>query len=174
MEIHKVHIKDLYLGQNKTVDEVRYDMEMNHSFTASKTEIERQLRKWNFKKNSRHSLNTQLLKYVKVGLEEWKRLSKDTDVYFRGVKIPSPQIQKSAQRCFVSFTERNKCEYMPNTTSKPVLIIGQVPTLETPSGLVLITPSSEHYMACIKSKDLPWIYFQKQIDSLASSICLDR
>ncbi|KAH7348861.1 ankyrin repeat-containing domain protein [Rhexocercosporidium sp. MPI-PUGE-AT-0058] len=146
-ELHRQRIKELYIDQKKTVDDIRRLMKEERNFSASNTGYERHLRKWKLTKN----VDGTVIQLAKIGMERREGELKDTEVYFRGVHIPKLVIRKKAARCRMSTMERHQ---LMRSTAPPELI--------------LITPTSEDYMACVMSNDLPWIYFQKQVASFVN------
>ncbi|KAN0119336.1 Ankyrin repeat-containing domain protein [Hyaloscypha variabilis] len=138
-------IKELYINQRKTLDELRRIMEIEHNFKASKREYERQLKLWNFKKN----IDQNIIMFIKVQLDALRQQVKESDVYLKGVLIPKHEVHKKIGRCNV-----------------PVMKGLQLQRSRMPAGLVIIAPAPDSYMDYVRTIELPWLYFVSQLDKI--------
>ena len=110
-EDHKEKMTTLFLKQNKTLDEVRDEMEAcgfharyAASYTApdlvnamaSKANYERRFKKWGVRKRSQNPK----LKWTSISrkIEKRKAAGKQSEVYERGAKLPSKKLCKEISR----------------------------------------------------------------------------
>ncbi|KAF2490660.1 hypothetical protein BU16DRAFT_543960 [Lophium mytilinum] len=123
-EDHKDLIQDLYLWQNQTLQHVMDFMKENHDFTPSKGQYERQLKKWQFKKNSK----ADVWKAVTYKTEKRKREGKESDVYMEGELVPREKVRKATAR--------------PHSYMSTIERLQAAPSPRTPPGVTICTPQS--------------------------------
>ncbi|KAE8445875.1 hypothetical protein EG329_012799 [Mollisiaceae sp. DMI_Dod_QoI] len=150
---HIQRIRELYIDENKTLDEVMLTMETERGFSARqvssfsilvKSEFERQLRILDLKKN-RKQIH---FKFLKVRLEARRQKGKESEILLEGILIPKTEVQRKTKRCFVSTTELYNLERS-----------------KTPPGFEIITPTTNFYMDSVRSQELPWFFFVRQLNS---------
>ncbi|PQE03124.1 multiple ankyrin repeats single kh domain protein [Rutstroemia sp. NJR-2017a BBW] len=94
-ETHRDLLKELWIAQDKTYDEVRMDMKRLHNFNATKNQYTAQFKKWGWRKN--------------ITSDEWRLISrsiiqrredhsKESEVYLNNVRIPDARIRKDISR----------------------------------------------------------------------------
>ncbi|KAL3479562.1 ankyrin repeat-containing domain protein [Aspergillus californicus] len=156
-ETHRLDIEHLYIGEKKTLAAVRDYMSAN-GFVKSKSQYERQFKKWGFRKNS--TLPSEVdWEYIKEKVEQRKRmLSKESEVIIFGDLCPPEKLRrKFYEKGFVSTLERFRRAGVPSP-----------PTRE---GIIIRTPASSWarpwfdplagFMRFTWRETIPWVRFCK-------------
>ncbi|PQE31229.1 isoform 3 of ankyrin-3 protein [Rutstroemia sp. NJR-2017a WRK4] len=138
-------IKKLYVDDRNSVEQVMDIIRLQFEFTASKSSYERQLKTWGFQKK----ISQAHQEFLKLRLETRQQQNIESDIYVNGMLIPKDEIRKRIKRVTVGYGER----------------MALVARCRTPEGLIILTPTSDSYMKSIRTSDLPWIDFQKQLHS---------
>ncbi|CZR66358.1 uncharacterized protein PAC_16259 [Phialocephala subalpina] len=140
-ESRKERITELFSDRNNTLDRVMAIMKCE-GFSASKSGYERQLKAWGIRKNRDKTSMISL----KIKLEQRQRRNKNSHVYIKGVLLSKLDIEQATAGCYVSYA----APYAPEEC-------------KTPPGMTVITPTSDGYMLSVRTRDLPFIYFLRQL-----------
>ncbi|KAF4626393.1 hypothetical protein G7Y89_g11764 [Cudoniella acicularis] len=144
-DAHKAALEKLYRDEDMTLNDAMAKMEERFGVHESKSTYERRLKEWGIQKNRPRKQ----IQHLKMKLLHRQKQNKESLVYIRGVQLTKLEIEKKVSRCHVSLIEQNTPEIW-----------------ETPKDMVIITPTSDDYLHCVKSRDLPWIYFLGQLASI--------
>lgn len=109
------------------------------------------------------------MKILKTSLAARERPGQELDVYVGGNRVPESEITTKTSRCYVPASElyartRISHSHLPEVNMS--LILPPVQKCDTPEGIVIIPHASKLYLSYVKTKDLPWIHFTKQINSI--------
>ncbi|KAK8158722.1 Clr5 domain-containing protein [Phyllosticta citrichinensis] len=84
----KEAIRDLYLVQNEPKGHVMSEIKRLHGFTATEAQYERQLKKWNFRKNP----TSKEWAHVARRVEKRKLEGRDSHVLLNGTRVPAEKL----------------------------------------------------------------------------------
>ncbi|KAJ0416235.1 ankyrin repeat-containing domain protein [Aspergillus carlsbadensis] len=155
-EEHKVEIQHLYLEEDMKLLELMQHMTENRGFKKTKSQYERQLKKWKFQKKEYLPRGFDW-DFVGKRVEKRKRLQgKESELFVNGELYPPEKLRKAlyGKKAFVSKTHN----------------FSGIPSPKTPEGIELRTPSSliTHSFAetwltnprLTWNESLPWLRFQ--------------
>ena len=134
---------------------------------CSKTAYERQVKRWGFRKNLKQNETKMIMKKLANRARQQNKL----DVYVGGNLMPASAITSKISRLYVPASEQYAGPRMLRSRiSKDImsLMILLVQRCTTPEGIVIIPHASDLYLRYVKTKDIPWIYFMKQISSFGT------
>ncbi|KAL9628960.1 MAG: hypothetical protein Q9164_007082 [Protoblastenia rupestris] len=111
--IHKARLHALYIGDNKTLDQVIEIAACDLGFKSSKAQYIRQFKKWAFEKNS----NIDQWKAVTRVVCKRKFRGKDTEISIKGRRISDRKLRKEMSR----YTVPNNDQECSSKKSRPAL-----------------------------------------------------
>ncbi|KAL3472608.1 ankyrin [Aspergillus californicus] len=173
-EPFKTSIAQLYLDEDKTLQDVRKTMKNTHNFCKSKGQYQRQLKKWGFEKNEPLPYPDAWESYIGPKIEKRKRLeNKESAVYFDNEEYPPDKVRKALSgKGYVATHKRFRDDYSPNP---PHGIIVRTPVF-TRHSPELMVQSPPRYLRVDCGLSLPWQGFtqmlQAGIDAGQSSLSL--
>ncbi|KAL2850240.1 ankyrin repeat-containing domain protein [Aspergillus pseudoustus] len=159
-EKHKAEIEHLYLKVNMTLSDLMQHMSQNKGLKKTKSQYERQLKKWGMQKK-RYLPRDVDWGFIGKRVEKRKRLlGKDSELLIEGDPYPPQKLRKAlyGSRAFVSTADKEKAN-------------GVAPSPKTPEGIVVRTPSyfntlsiTENWAAKLQfswNESMPWLRFSK-------------
>ncbi|KAL2814098.1 ankyrin repeat-containing domain protein [Aspergillus cavernicola] len=142
-ERFKPEIEKIYLHDDKTLLELMRLMESNHKFYKTRSQYERRLKRWNFRKYRMGEANW---KFVARRMDKRRRVGKNSEVAIDGVLRSEEYIRKGiSSQGFLLTAEKY------NTAASPA----------TPAGIDIRTPQS----AGVRNVPLPWLQFLAALNS---------
>ncbi|RTE83504.1 hypothetical protein BHE90_001985 [Fusarium euwallaceae] len=146
-EKHKPTIRNLYISQEKKLEDVIQLMADDHGFQPTKAQYVRKLESWGFKKNS----SKEKWEHAAAVVRKRKAEGKETELQMNGKVISTKKLRK----------EFGRYAYMPSFSRVPPIEPGG--DLE---GVVARTPPSSLSSGFIMPNYLPWFQFQDYLASI--------
>ncbi|KIX00540.1 uncharacterized protein Z518_10680 [Rhinocladiella mackenziei CBS 650.93] len=139
-ERHKATIRKLYLEENKTLDEVMRAMNASHGFVSTKSNYERRIRRWKFRKN--HAAVQ--WKAVVRRVQSRQRSGKESNVYIDSRFVPPKKLRRKVSLYCSSLRFGNKISDTENPRDL--------------DGVIIQTPPPERVVS-IRTDNLPFVQY---------------